>query len=196
MSIPANLTEYEALARERLSPMVYDYYAGGANDEVTLTENMRSWRRMRLRPRALVDVSRIDPTTTVLGHPVAMPVLTAPCSFNMLAHPEGECAVARAASAARHLPDREYDGYEIDRGDRRCGSGAALVSTDVLPRPGDHAGPGAARREGELRGLVSHHRPTSSGAPRTRYPQPVPSSAGRYDGESEAICCGQTLRRR
>lgn len=100
MSIPANLTEYEALARERLSPMVYDYYAGGANDEVTLTENLRSWQRMRLRPRALVDVSRIDPTTTVLGHPVAMPVLTAPCSFNMLAHPEGECAVARAASAA------------------------------------------------------------------------------------------------
>jgi len=100
MSIPVNLTEYEALARERLSPMAYDYYAGGANDEVTLTENLRSWQRMRLRPRALTDVSRIDTTTTVLGHTVTMPVLTAPCSFNTLAHPEGECAVARATSAA------------------------------------------------------------------------------------------------
>ena len=100
MSIPVNLTEYEALARERLSPMAYDYYAGGGNDEVTLTENLRSWQRMRLRPRALTDVSRIDTTTTVLGHTVTMPVLTAPCSFNTLAHPEGECAVARATSAA------------------------------------------------------------------------------------------------
>jgi isopentenyl diphosphate isomerase/L-lactate dehydrogenase-like FMN-dependent dehydrogenase len=100
MPIPVNLNEYEAIARERLSPMVYDYFAGGANDEVTLTENMRSWQRMRLRPRVLVDVSRIDTTTTVLGHTITMPVLTAPCSFNAMAHPEGECAVARATSAA------------------------------------------------------------------------------------------------
>jgi 4-hydroxymandelate oxidase len=100
MPIPVNLNEYEALARERLSPMIYDYYAGGANEEVTLTENLRSWQRMRLRPRALVDVSRIDTTTTVLGRPVTMPVLTAPCSFNTLAHPDGECAVAAATSAA------------------------------------------------------------------------------------------------
>lgn len=100
MAVPVNLNEYEILAREQLSPMVYDYFAEGANDEVTLTENMRSWQRLRLRPRVLVDVSRIDPTTTVLGHALTMPVLTAPCSFNALAHPEGECAVARATSAA------------------------------------------------------------------------------------------------
>ena len=100
MPIPVNLNEYEALARERLSPMVYDYFAGGANDEVTLTDNMRSWQRLRLHPRVLVDVSHIDTTTTVLGHTLTMPVITAPCSFNALAHPEGECAVARATSAA------------------------------------------------------------------------------------------------
>ena len=100
MSMPVNLNEYETLARERLLPMVYDYFAEGANDEVTLTENMRSWQRLRLRPRVLVDVSHIDTTTTVLGQTMTMPVITAPCSFNMLAHPEGECAVARATSAA------------------------------------------------------------------------------------------------
>ena len=100
MSIPVNLNEYEALACERLSPMVYDYFAEGANDEVTLAENMRSWQRLRLRPRVLVDVSHIDTTTTVLGQTLTMPVITAPCSFNALAHPEGECAVARATSAA------------------------------------------------------------------------------------------------
>lgn len=100
MSIPVNLHEYEALARKLLPPMVYDYFAEGANDELTLAENMRAWQRLRLRPRVLVDVSHIDPTTTVLGRTLTMPVLTAPCSFNVLAHPEGECAVARATSAA------------------------------------------------------------------------------------------------
>jgi isopentenyl diphosphate isomerase/L-lactate dehydrogenase-like FMN-dependent dehydrogenase len=100
MSNPVNLNEYEALARERLPQMVYDYFAGGANDETTLADNMRSWQRIRLRPRVLVDVSRIDTATTLLGRRVDMPVLTAPCSFNTLAHPEGECAVARATAAA------------------------------------------------------------------------------------------------
>ena len=100
MSDPVNLNEYELLARERLLPMVYDYFAEGANDEVTFAENMHSWQRLRLRPRVLVDVSHIDTSTTLLGHAVDMPVLTAPCSFNALAHPEGECAVARATSAA------------------------------------------------------------------------------------------------
>ena len=98
--IPVNLNEYEALARERLTPMVYDYFAGGANDEVTLTENLHAWQRLRLQPRLFVDVSQIDPATTILGQRLTMPVLTAPCSFNELAHPEGECAVARATAAA------------------------------------------------------------------------------------------------
>ncbi len=100
MSSPINLHEYEALARERSPQMVFDYYAGGANDEVTLAENRRAWERVRLRPRVLVDVSRIDIATTVLGQPLTMPVLTAPCGFNALAHPDGECAVARATAAA------------------------------------------------------------------------------------------------
>lgn len=48
----------------------------------------------------LVDVSNVDPSTTILGRHVAMPLLTAPCGFNGLAHPEGERAVARAAAGA------------------------------------------------------------------------------------------------
>jgi 4-hydroxymandelate oxidase len=97
---PINLHEYESLARECSSQMVFNYYAGGANDEVTVAENRRAWERLRLRPRVLVDVSRIDIATTVLGQPLTMPVLTAPCGFNVLAHPDGECAVARATAAA------------------------------------------------------------------------------------------------
>jgi isopentenyl diphosphate isomerase/L-lactate dehydrogenase-like FMN-dependent dehydrogenase len=92
------LKDYEAAAQRRLPKRVYDYYAGGAADEITVRENEAAWSRLRLRPRVLVDVSAVDVRTTVLGQPVALPVLTAPCALNALAHPEGELAVARAAA--------------------------------------------------------------------------------------------------
>jgi 4-hydroxymandelate oxidase len=95
-----NLQDYEEAAREVLPGMVYDYYAGGAGDEISVRENVSAWGRVRLRPRVLVDVSRCDLSTAVLGVRVEMPVLTAPCAMNALAHPEGELAVARATSGA------------------------------------------------------------------------------------------------
>src|SRR3954451_6396556 len=97
---PVNVFELEAIARERLSREAYDYYAGGAQDEVTLRENRAAFDRVSLAYRVLVDVSRRDLTTTVLGQPVAMPVLVAPTAFHRLAVPEGEVAAARAAGAA------------------------------------------------------------------------------------------------
>jgi 4-hydroxymandelate oxidase len=100
MTQPINLAEYELIARERLPQMVYDYYAGGAEDEVTVADNIAGWNRLRLRPRVLIDVNHVDCSTSVLGQAVSMPVLAAPCAFNGLAHPDGENGVARAAAAA------------------------------------------------------------------------------------------------
>jgi 4-hydroxymandelate oxidase len=100
MTEPLNLDEYEAQACQKLPPMVAEYFVGGADDEITVRENRLAWQRMRLRPRVLVDVSRREMGTTVLGQQVSMPILTAPCGFNALAHPDGECAVARAVAAA------------------------------------------------------------------------------------------------
>jgi 4-hydroxymandelate oxidase len=97
---PVNLDDFEQAAKACLPQMVYDYYAGGAGDEITVRENRAGWQSLRLRPRMLVDVAQRDLSTTVLGVPVSMPVLTAPCAFNSLAHPDGEPAVARAATAA------------------------------------------------------------------------------------------------
>lgn len=57
----------EAAARERLTELAYDYYAGGADDEVTLADNIAAWRRLRLRPRMLRDVTAIDTSVTVLA---------------------------------------------------------------------------------------------------------------------------------
>lgn len=97
---PVNVLDFEALAREALSREAYDYYAGGAQDEVTLRENRAAYDRLSLAYRVLVDVSRRDLTATVLGQPVAMPILVAPTAFHRLATPDGELATARAAGAA------------------------------------------------------------------------------------------------
>jgi isopentenyl diphosphate isomerase/L-lactate dehydrogenase-like FMN-dependent dehydrogenase len=96
------LREFEALARDRLTPEAYAYYAGGSFDEQTLRENEAAFARRTLRPRVLVDVSRVDLATTMLGTPVAAPFGLAPVALLGLAHPEGEAVAARAAAKA-HL---------------------------------------------------------------------------------------------
>ncbi|XP_058731798.1 glycolate oxidase 1-like [Vicia villosa] len=98
--IITKVVEYEAIAKEKLPKMIYDHYASGAEDEWTLKENRNAFSRILFRPRILVDVSKIDLTTTVLGFKISMPIMIAPTSVQKMAHPEGECATARAASAA------------------------------------------------------------------------------------------------
>jgi 4-hydroxymandelate oxidase len=97
---PLNVWDYERLARERLGPGAWSYFAGGADDEQTLRWNLEAYGRWQLRPRVLCDVSEVGTETTVLGTPVSLPVLVAPVAFHRLAHPGGEAATARAAAAA------------------------------------------------------------------------------------------------
>jgi len=94
---PINLDDYQAAAKARLPKMVYDYYAGGSWDELTLRRNDSAYDRYSLHYRVLRDVSKIELSTTVLGRPIALPVLIAPTAFHAMAHPEGEPATARAA---------------------------------------------------------------------------------------------------
>lgn len=98
-----DLDELEREARAVLDPAAYDYYVGGADDELTLADNVAAWRRLRLRPRVLRDVRVVDTSTTVLGADVAFPVLVAPTAYHRLAHDEGEVATARGAAAAGTL---------------------------------------------------------------------------------------------
>jgi isopentenyl diphosphate isomerase/L-lactate dehydrogenase-like FMN-dependent dehydrogenase len=97
---PCNVADYERLARERLAPGAFGYYAGGAGDERTLRDNVEAYSRWLLRPRALVDVSAPTTETTVLGTRLSMPLLVAPVAFQRIAHPDGEPGMARAAAAA------------------------------------------------------------------------------------------------
>ncbi len=95
-----NLFDYEHAARERLPEAAWGYFAGGANDEVTLHENHAAFDALALRFRTMVDVSTRALDTSVLGTPVPFPVLVAPTAMQRLAHPDGECATARAAARA------------------------------------------------------------------------------------------------
>jgi isopentenyl diphosphate isomerase/L-lactate dehydrogenase-like FMN-dependent dehydrogenase len=94
---PINIFEYEALAKERLPQAEYDFIAGGATDEITLRRTRAVFDAIMLRPRMLVDISQPDLSTTVLGHPVAFPILLDPAGGHGRAHQQGELATARAA---------------------------------------------------------------------------------------------------
>lgn len=98
--LDCTLAELEERARAVLAPDAFDYLAGGADDELTLRDNLAAWDRLRLLPLVLRDVSAVDTSTTVLGEAVALPVLAAPVAFQRLAHPEGESAAAAGVAAA------------------------------------------------------------------------------------------------
>lgn len=100
---PVNVHDYEALARKAMHPAAWAYLSAGAGDETTLRENRAAFERMRLMPRVLRGVDSADLRTTVLGTPVEAPILVAPMGVHGLAHPEGECATARAAGSAGTL---------------------------------------------------------------------------------------------
>ncbi len=97
---PLSVGDYERLAKERLSPVGWAYYEGGSGDEITLNWNRDAFQHIALAPRVCVDVSSIDTSTTLLGQRLAHPILLAPTSTHLLAHPEAEVETARGANAA------------------------------------------------------------------------------------------------
>ena len=117
---PVNIKEFQELARKSLPKMYFDFINGGAEDQHTLRENVAAFCSITLsfkpvilinkqghrfksllfgllsmRPRILVDVSRIDISTTILGYHTSSPIMIAPTAMHKLAHPEGLNSVRR-----------------------------------------------------------------------------------------------------
>jgi isopentenyl diphosphate isomerase/L-lactate dehydrogenase-like FMN-dependent dehydrogenase len=84
-------------ARRNLSQHVWHYLTGGAESETTMCRNRLALDRLALRPRVLVEVSKIDPSTIFLGNSLRIPVMLAPIGSLQIMTPEGAVAVARAA---------------------------------------------------------------------------------------------------
>ena len=98
-----DLDALEHEARGLLPPSVADYYAGGAEGEITLTEATAAWRSWRLRPRVLRGVSAVHLGTSLLGTELRTPIGVAPWAYQSLAHPDGERGCAQGAAAAGAL---------------------------------------------------------------------------------------------
>ncbi len=94
------LDEFESLAQQSMAPAAYSYVAGGAGSELTVGENRLAFNRIRLNPRALIDVTRIDTTLRLFGRDYEYPILLAPAGYHKLVHPDGEIETVKGANLA------------------------------------------------------------------------------------------------
>jgi 4-hydroxymandelate oxidase len=98
-----NVFDFEPVCRQNVPPAHFGYMAAGIDDEQTLRANREDMLKYRLRPRRLVDVSKVDMTTDILGVKYNSPIMVCPVGGQKAFHPEGEIAVAKAAKAGNHL---------------------------------------------------------------------------------------------
>jgi L-lactate dehydrogenase (cytochrome) len=95
-----DIADLRQAASRRAHRMVFDYIDGGSDNEATLHRNTDAFNEYELLFRVLVGVEAVDPSTTVLGQPLAYPFFPSPSAGNRLFHTEGERAVAKAAGDA------------------------------------------------------------------------------------------------
>jgi len=95
-----SLFDFESEARTKISHGAWERISGAAADEITLRWNHEAYEKIRLRPRILVDVSKVDTRVTLLGQQLSHPILLAPTGGQKFVHPEGELAAVRGAAGA------------------------------------------------------------------------------------------------
>lgn len=100
---PVRVMDFAPLAQAKLDPLAWDYLDGGSEDEVSLADNRKAFNRIIIRPRALVDVHRIDLSLELLGQKLGYPILLDPAGGKNCFYPDGENVVARAAANAKAL---------------------------------------------------------------------------------------------
>jgi L-lactate dehydrogenase (cytochrome) len=98
-AIPVPVADLEAQAMAAMDPKAANYVWAGAGTEDTIDANLEAFRRRRIVPRMLRDVSERDLATTVLGTEMPAPLLLAPIGVQKVVHSDGELASARAAAA-------------------------------------------------------------------------------------------------
>jgi (S)-mandelate dehydrogenase len=95
-----SIEDLRRLAKKRLPRSVFDFYDGGAEDESTLRANRAAFERVRIAPRMLVDVTRVDTAATILGARSKLPIAVGPTGSPGFGWPMGDVGIARAAAAA------------------------------------------------------------------------------------------------
>ena len=185
---PINLHDYEELARQQLPQMVFDYYCGGAEDELTVGENRRGWQRLRLRPRVLVDVGTRDLATTVLGRAAFVSRADRAVRLQCPGPSRGRVAVARAATAAGIIQVVSTAGtYSLEEVAAAAPSGVRWFQLYCYRDRGVTAGAGRACRRRRLPRLVPDRRCPAGRPARSRHAQSLWPAAG-HDLEEPGAC--------
>ncbi|KAK8861216.1 hypothetical protein IAR55_002035 [Kwoniella newhampshirensis] len=91
------LPDFDAAAKINLTSKAWAYMSSGATDQYTLDLNRSAFNSILFRPRILVDVDEVDTRTTMLGQENSLPIFISPAGMAKLAHPEGECLLAKGA---------------------------------------------------------------------------------------------------
>ncbi|CAN1548791.1 idi Isopentenyl diphosphate isomerase (BS_ypgA, MTH48 and related proteins) [Burkholderiaceae bacterium] len=100
MTAAHSIEDLRLAAQRRLPRALYDFFDGGAEDEVTLRANRQAFQDLRFRPQVLRNVSVIDTQREVFGRSIAMPMATAPTGALGYGYPGADVAIAKAAVAA------------------------------------------------------------------------------------------------
>ena len=96
---PVCVMDFEPLAKAKLDPLAYDYLVGGSEDEVSLRDNRSGFDKIIIRPKALVDVHKIDLSVEIFGQKWEHPFFLCPAGGKNCIYPDGENTVARAAAS-------------------------------------------------------------------------------------------------
>ena len=100
MSAAYSIADLRAAAQRRLPRAIFDFFDGGAEDEITLAANRAAFQRHRFLPRVLQDVSQIETQTDIFGRSISLPMAIAPTGAVGFGYPGGDVAIAKAAVAA------------------------------------------------------------------------------------------------
>jgi len=100
MTEPCSIEDLRLAARRKLPRALFDFFDGGAEDEVTLRANRSAFQVWRFRPQVLRDVSAVNTQTQLFGRSMAMPMATAPTGALGYGQPGADLAIAQAAAAA------------------------------------------------------------------------------------------------
>lgn len=95
--------DFEPVAKTKIPPAHWGYLITGTDDDATIKANRDGYSKWALRPRRLVDVSKLDTSVTLLGNTYSTPIVLCPLGSQKAFNPLGEIAVARAAKAKNHL---------------------------------------------------------------------------------------------
>ncbi|KAL5339549.1 FMN-dependent dehydrogenase [Aspergillus crustosus] len=111
-----SIADLEEAASRVLPESTTDFYNAGATGQVTVRENTTAYRKYRLLPRVLRDVSRVDTTIILFNKQISFPLCISPAGIQAMAHPEGELATSRAcAKAGVHMGVSSFANYTVEQ---------------------------------------------------------------------------------